>query len=165
MLSMPSMRWYIFKSRFHNQIGNINHCSNILRGCLMWLYHLALSVVSYISRESCFLFPLLLCSLRYVQIIENVTARSSRLFVYILQYLIIIIMRTNRKAWTYTILLRYILPSVSLRLRPSSQLSVCILWDCVFSANLFLHWRLCWYLYFILSSWYGSYDLLIIIYD
>ena len=80
------------------------------------------------------LFPLLMLSLWYLQMIGYIMACRSCSFVCRLHHLIIIIMQTYLRHWTNKMLVRYMLPSVCLRLRQFSQLS-CIRYMvlCVFS--------------------------------
>ena len=87
------------------------------------------------SWKTVFLFPLLLCNLKYVQTNWYTLTWRSYSLIYTLRYLIIIIMQTLVKALNIQILVMYILSSVRLRLSPFSQNLSCKTWSCVLSTD------------------------------
>ena len=87
---------------YHHQIGSINltHNYHIFRGCEpeMFVTSYAITYCIYIhSGNTGILFSLLLCSLWWVQIVGNVLAWWSCLFVCTLHHLIIIIVQIYLK--------------------------------------------------------------------
>ena len=125
-------RWlkgYICSScYYHHQIGSINltHCYHIFPWLCAWdVCCIIFSHLLHIhSGKTGILFTLLLCSLRWVQIVGCVLACRSYLFVCIKHNLIIIIGQLIWIHWIYKMRGRYILSSVWVRLSSFSQLSI-----------------------------------------
>ena len=111
------------------------------------------------------LFSLLLCSLWWVQIFGYVLACRSYSFVCTVHHLIIIIVQTYLKAWSYKMPVRYILSSVWVRLSIFSPLSIIqYVGLYVFSLPIFLVMIERIYIYFVLlSSSNRKYELLPIV--
>ena len=97
-------RWlkgYIYSSCYYrHQIGSIHlsHCYHFpVVVCLRYLLHHILSLIAHTFRENRTLFSLLLCSLRWVQIVGYVLPCRSYSFGCIVHHLIIIIVQTYLK--------------------------------------------------------------------
>ena len=140
-------RWlkgYIYNpSYYHHQIGSIHlsHCCHIFPWLCVWdgctttfchllhIYHGNTGTLFQLL-----MFSLLMFSPWYLQTIGYIMTCRSCSFVCRLHHLIIIIMQTHLKALHKKMLVRYMLPSVCLRLRLFSQLSfIQYMGLCVFS--------------------------------
>ena len=80
-----------------------SYCFHLsVAACLRWLFYQSLSSITYIyPGNTGTLFPLLMCSLWYLQMIGYIMDCSSCSFVCKLHHLIIIIMQTCTKALNY----------------------------------------------------------------
>ena len=81
---------------FYHQIESINlsnYCHVFPSLCLRWHCHHILSISYSDPGKTGYLFPVLLCSLRLVQIIEYIIAWYSESFIFALHYPVIIIMQ------------------------------------------------------------------------
>ena len=131
-------RWlkeYIhYPSYYHHQIGSIHlsHCCHIFPwlcvwdGCTIIFCHL----LHIYPGNTGTLFPLLMFSLWYLQMIGYIMACRSCSFA---DYTISLssLCRLIWKHWTTKMLVRYMMPSVCLRLRQFSQLSLYSLYGAV----------------------------------
>ena len=142
-------RWlkgYVYNpSYYHHQIGSIHlsHCCHIFPWLCVWdgcttifchLLHIYLGNTGTLFQL--FVFSLLMFSLWYLQMIGYIMACRSCLFVCILHHTISLssLCRFIWRHWTNKMFVRYILPSVCLRLRLFSQLSfIQYMGLCVFS--------------------------------
>ena len=119
------LRGYIHSScYYHHQIGSINltHYHIFPWLCAWVVCYIIFCHLLYIhSGKTGILFPLLLCSLWWVQIGGYVLACRSCSFVCTLHHLISIIVQTYH--WTYKMPVKYILSRVWVRLSIFSQLS------------------------------------------
>ena len=119
-------RWlkgYIYSScYYHHKIGSIHlsHCFHIFPWLCAWdvCYMIFCHLLYIHSGKTGNFFSLVLCSLRWVQIVGYVLVHRSYSFVCTLHHLII------WRHWTYKMLVRYNLSSVWEKLSIFSQLSI-----------------------------------------
>ena len=135
-------RWlkgYIYNpSYYHHQIGSIHlsHCCHIFPWFCVWDGYIVISchLLHIYPGSTGTLFPLLMFSIWYLQMIRYIMACRSCSFVSDRTISLSSLCRLIWRHWTIKILVRYMLPSVCLRLKQFCQLSfIQYMGLCVFS--------------------------------
>ena len=132
-------RWlkeYIHNPSYHNQIGSIHisHCCHFFPWLCVWYGCTIIYLLHIYPGNTGTLFPLLMFSLWYLQMVGYIMACRLCSFVCRLPISLSSLCRLIWRHWTTKMLVKYMLPSVCLRLRQFSQLSfIQYMGLCVFS--------------------------------